>query len=130
MSAADLRIVRTRPSLDPGQYLFNVKQQQELENLHSRQERSEQNAQPEKKKSSYYLKTPKTDITLSVAGSLPCQCLSVDEFEDVPGDIKNWLPVPLQDPLRKQPAWKRVFKGNPRRSNTLDLKLDFCIKKK
>lgn len=54
--------------------------------------------------------TAATDITLSVAGWIPCQRLSVDEFEDVPGDVKNRLPVPLQDPLRKQPARKRVFK--------------------
>lgn len=43
---------------------------------------------------------------MRVAGLLPCQRLSVDEFKDVPGDIKHRFPVSLEDPLRKQPAGK------------------------
>lgn len=108
MSTSDVRTAQSRLSLVFDRYLLNVKQQQEFENLHGRQERSEQNAQPGKnkiKKSSHYPKTAAIKITLKrVAGLLPCQRLSIDEFKDVPGDIKHRFPVPLEDTLRKQPA--------------------------
>lgn len=54
------------------------------------------------------LEQPMIDMMLSVAGCVPGQRLSVDQFQDIPGNVENWLPVPLQDSLRKQPARERV----------------------
>lgn len=50
VSTSDPRTGQSRLSLAFHQYLLNVKQQHELEDLHNRQERSEQNAQPGEKK--------------------------------------------------------------------------------
>lgn len=65
------------------------------------------NLEKKKKLPSVSKNTYDQQDTLSVAGWTPCQRLSVDELQDVPGDIENWLPVLLQDSLNKQPAWKR-----------------------
>jgi len=43
-------------------------------------------------------------VCVFIVSLLPGQRLSIDELQDVLGDIKHWLPPPLQHLLRKQPA--------------------------
>lgn len=66
--------------------LLNVEEQEEFENLHCRQKRSEEHTQPG-------------------------QRLPIYEFKDVPGDIKDRFPPPLQNFLRKQPPKKLSKQG-------------------
>lgn len=93
-------------------YHFDVEEQQQLEDLHGRQQRAEEDADPAWTHSRWSVEG-RGEASCSCEHSVPGQRLCVDQVQNIPGDIERRIPAPPQHVPRKQPAGGRETWWSP-----------------